>query len=268
MKIIGTNQGQRGDLIIGTVVARAIKEKFPNSHFTLGINKQYEDMKELFYNHPYIDNISIWEGYDNWPTTNDVKLMEQFDLVLHPMPQHPNNHCWYQLVNHQTEASCIMNGLTPPKNLQCSLFRWFDLIPEYNNVICISPFTAWEKKNITIEKWQEIIDYIHNKGISIIQIGDKNEYKFNHTYKATFSYLESTTIMLSCKFLICLEGGMNWVASAYGQKVLGLMGLHYDGLKSSKLYQPVNPNAIYLESDKAENISNRLIYKAIDELLL
>ena len=48
IKIIGTNQGQRGDLIMGTVVAKAIKERFPDSHFTLGINQKYQDMEDLF----------------------------------------------------------------------------------------------------------------------------------------------------------------------------------------------------------------------------
>ena len=45
IKIIGTNQGQRGDLIMGTVVAKAIKERFPESHFTLGINKKYQELQ-------------------------------------------------------------------------------------------------------------------------------------------------------------------------------------------------------------------------------
>ncbi len=269
IRIVGTNQGQRGDLIMGTVVARAIKEKFPDSHFTLGINKQYEDMSPLFLNHPYIDNIHIWQTYDGWPNSGDINWLQILkpDILLHPMPQHPNSHCWYKLVNHQTESSCIMNGLVPPKDLQCYLNKYFELNNKYKNYICIAPFTAWDKKNISNEKWQWIISYLTFHGNPVIQLGNSNEFKFRNTQQPELSYFDSVKLMLSCKFLICLDGGMNWVASAYNHPTLGLMGLHYDGLESSKLYQPINQNGHYLESDRAENIPNELIFKKIDEMI-
>lgn len=267
LNICGCNQGQRGDLIMNTVVARAIKEKFPSSHFSLGINKRYGDMKELFYLHPYIDSITVWDGYDNWPTQNDINCTKKFDIVLHPMPRHPNDHCWYNLINRQTEASCIMNGFVPPKDLSCYLNRYFNLDGKYKDCVCISPFTAWDKKNISNKKWQEIIDYITNKGYNVIQIGDRNEFKFKNTEKINCSYFESVKVMLSCRFLITLDGGMNWVSSAYQHKTLGLMGLHYDNLKSSELYQPINKNARYLESNTAENIDNKIIFNQMDLLL-
>lgn len=275
LQIIGTNQGQRGDLIMGTVVARAIKEKFPNSYFSLGINKQYEDMAPLFYNHPYIDSVSIWEGYDNWPTQNDIQHAKQFDVVLSPMPQHPNSHCWYKLVNHQTEASCIMNGLTPPKDLQCYLTKYFE-VQGSKDYIAISPFTAWDKKNISIEKWQSIIDYIvKTRGFNVLQLGGANEHRFENTFYPNdmhyswmpWNYFESVKKMLGCTFTITLDGGLCWAASAYNHPTLGLMGLHYNGLNSSKLYQPINLNGHYLEAPRAEDIPNELIFQKIDEMI-
>lgn len=265
-KIIFGNQGQRGDLIMNTVVARAIKEKFPNCHTSMSINKQYEDMKELFYNHPYIDSVSIWEGYDDWPTQNDINHAKNFDIILHPMPQHPNNHCWYNLVNYQTEAACIMNGFTPPKDLSCILNKYFEVKKQIKSV-CISPFTAWERKNISSEKWQSIIDYIYNKGYLVFQIGSKNEYKFNNTIKEDLTYIESTKLALGCDLVIGLDGGFSWLMSAYKHPFLGLYGHSYDNLISPKVYEPINPNSTYLESFRAQDIPNDIIFQKIDELL-
>ena len=278
MRIIGTNQGQRGDLIMGTVVARAIKERFPDSSFTLGINKLYEDMKPLFYNHPYIDDIVIWENYDNWPSVNDVRKAYEYNLILNPMPQHPNSHCWYNLVKHQTEASCIMNGLTPPKDLSCHLNKYFGPIDKFKDYIAISPFTAWERKNISLQKWQSIINYIDSKGFQVLELDAPRAPErgwFNRTFYPNspiyswppWDYFYSVKAMLSCKFLICLDGGLSWVASAYKFPVLGLYGYHYDGLISPKVYEPINPDAIYLEAGKAEDIPNELIFKKIDEMI-
>lgn len=270
MKIIGTNQGQRGDLIIGTVVARAVKEKFPNSHFVLGINSRYKDMQELFKHHPSIDDVHIWEEYDNWPNQNDRNYIQSnnFDIVLHAMPRHPNDHCWYNLVNHQTEASCIMNGLTPPKNLNCFLNKYFDPYKEYENHVCIAPFTAWQKKDLSINKWEKIVSFIVKKGFKVVQIGNDTDPVIRGVEKKNnLSYFESTKIMLSCRLLICLDGGMSWVASAYQHPVLGLYGYHYENLISPKLYQPLNPNAVYLEALKAEDIGDDLIFANIQQKL-
>lgn len=266
MKIIGTNQGQRGDLIIGTVVAKAIKERFPQSHFTLGINKQYQDMVDLFKYHPYIDDVHIWDQYDNWPNQYDINFLRSnnYNLILDPMPKHPNDHCWYNLVNHQTEAACIMNGFTPPKDLNCILNRYFDLDKKYTNYISIAPYTAWTKKNISDQKWEEIVNFLNTKNIKVIQLGADSEKIIKGCEKINgLSYFESVKIMLSTKLLICLDGGMSWVASAYQHPVLGLYGYHYDRLLTPKVYEPLNKNAIYLEAEHAENINFELIKETI-----
>ena len=267
--IIGGNQGQFGDLLMMTVVARAIKEKFPSSKYILGINKKYWDIEPLFRFHPYIDKIIQWDGYDNFPTQNDINLFNEIkpDIFLNPMSKHPNEHCWFNLVKHQTEAMCIQNGFSPPSDLSCYLNKYFLPNFKYSNYVCIAPFTAWEKKNISNQKWQKIIDFIYSKGMKVLQIGATNEFKFKNTEKEDFNYFESVKAMLSCRMLITLDGGMNWVASAYQQKVLALMGFHYEGLETSKLYQPINKNAIYLESNRAENINDNLILKTIEIML-
>lgn len=270
IKIIGTNQGLRGDLIMGTVVARAIKEKNPDCHFTLGVNNLFSDMNDLFKNNPYIDEIHNWTKYDLWPGQMDIDYLEnnKYDLILNPMPQHPNSHCWWMLVKNQCEASCIANGLTPPSNLQCYLEKWFK-IPNYRDCITIFPFTNGKEKNLSIEKWQKIIDYISNQGLIVIQLGTKEEFKFNNTLQLKTDYFESTKIMLGSIFTIGLDSSCAWLSSAYNHNFLGLFGYlsPYPGLDSSKLYQPINPNGHYLEAPRAEDIPNELIFNKIDEMI-
>lgn len=276
LKILGTNQGQRGDLIMDTVVARAIKEKFPDSIFTLGINKQYEDMVPLFEKHPHIDMVVIWDGYDNWPTQEDLNIINQEkpNLFLPPMPKHTHD-MWYNLVNNQVEESCMMNGFVPPKDLSCYLEKWFE-VPSCKDYIAISPFTAWDKKNISKEKWQLIINYIvKERGFNVLQLGGPNEYHFENTFYPNdfiyswlpWDYFQSVKKMLGCAFLLCLDGGLSWCASAYKFPILGLYGYHYYNLLTPKVYEPINPNAIYLEASKAEDIPNELIFSKIDEMI-
>lgn len=275
--ILGGQQGQFGDCIISTVVARAIKEKYPNSYYIYGINKKYWEMEPLFKNHPSIDKVIKWEGYDNWPTNNDINIINNIkpDIFLHPMSKHPNDQFWQLLVNHQSEAATIMQGLTPPKDLSCYLEKYFE-VPSCKDYIAISPFTAWDKKNISKEKWQAIINYIvKERGFNVLQLGAPNEYHFKDTFYPNdgmyswppWDYFQSVKKMLGCTFIITLDGGLNWVSSAYSNPTLALLGHHYDGLNTSKLYQPINVNGYYLEAPKAEDITNELIFAKIDEMI-
>ena len=77
IKAIGWNLGQIGDIIMNTVVSRGFKEQYPDSHLTLGIYKEYSDMKDLFINHPFIDDVHIYDSYNNWPNDNDKKFLNR-----------------------------------------------------------------------------------------------------------------------------------------------------------------------------------------------
>lgn len=277
MNILFGNAGQYGDLIMNTVVARAIKEKFPESTLTMGIGNIYKEIEPLFKNHPIIENTHVWDSYDKWPTQKDIEYFEnnKYDIILNAMPQHPQNHLWYKLINHQCEAVTIMNGLTPPKDLSCYLEKYFE-VPSCKDYIAISPFTAWNKKNISKEKWQAIINYIvKERGFNVLQLGAPNEYHFKDTFYPNdgmyswppWDYFQSVKKMLGCTFIITLDGGLNWVSSAYSNPTLALLGHHYDGLNTSKLYQPINVNGYYLEAPKAEDIPNELIFAKIDEMI-
>jgi ADP-heptose:LPS heptosyltransferase len=271
MKAIGWNLGQRGDIVMNTVVARGFKEMYPNSHLTLGIYKEYADMAKLFLNHPYIDDVHVYDSYHDWPNDNDINFLKtsKFDKVYHGMPSHSRSD-WYNHCKSQTEEACLMNNINPPKDLQCILSKWFDINQEYNNYVCISPFSSANKKDLSIEKCNEIVNFINSLGYHVLQLSAYNQPKLdNCTYLKT-DYFNSVVNMLSCKALITVNTGMSWTASAYSHKVLGLYGIDtwgYHGLKTSKVYEPINPNATYLSSENVNNIDMELIKDSIVKIL-
>jgi ADP-heptose:LPS heptosyltransferase len=258
MKAIGWNLGQRGDIVMNTVVARGFKEEFPNSHLTLGIYKEYADMKDLFKHHPYIDDIHIYDSYHNWPNDKDTEFIKNsnFDKVYNGMPQH-SRYDWYNYCESQTEEACLMNGIKPPKNLQCNLTKWFDNNKDYSNFICIAPFSSSEKKDLSMDKANEIVKLVKELGFEVLQLSSTKQPKLNNVTFNETDYFNSVVNMLSCKLLITINTGMSWVSSAYNHKTLGLYSIEhwgYEGLKSSKIYEPINPNAIYLKSSHPNDI--------------
>jgi ADP-heptose:LPS heptosyltransferase len=266
MKIIGFNAGMRGDLVMNTVACRAAKQKWPDCYLTFGIGKPFEDMAPLFEKHPHIDKIHIWESYGGL-TEGDKKYIEEekFDKIFNPMPEHKSSN-WYNEVKCQTEEVCRMHDLEPPEDLSCYLEKWFKPV-RIKKTINIVPFTAHEPKNMSIGRWYEIINYIHKKGYTVTQLSSYDQPKLQGIYQQRAPYFNTVHNALFNDLLITLDSGMSWVASAYKLPVLGLYGWHYPNQKSSKSYQPINPNAIYLEAAHANEIPMEEIFETIDKML-
>lgn len=270
LKFAGFNMQLLGDIIMNTVAARSHKQLYPDSHLTLCVANKYGDLKDLFKNHPYIDDFHVYEGYDGI-TQNDIKYLQdnKFDHIYNPMPQHKYVNWWQNPdISVQTAEVCQMHDLPIPEELFCFLTRWFG-VPNYKDCITIFPFTNGKEKNLSIEKWQQIIDYISNQGFIVIQLGAKDEFKFNNTLQPKSNYFESTKTMLGSKFTIGLDSSCSWLSSAYNHPFLGLFGYlyPYSGISTSKIYQPINFEARYLEAPRAEDIPNELIFQEIDIMI-
>jgi hypothetical protein len=188
MKAIGFNQGQIGDLGMNMIACRAFKEAYPDSHLTFGINKKYQSIAPIFEKNELIDDIRIWENYDNWPSDNDKQYLldKKFDKVFHPMPQHKYDN-WY-IKYHHTEAVCMMHDLIPPKNLQISFNRWFELDEKYKDCVALTCFSSVGAiRDIPKDFANKIIDYIHSLGLKTIQLGLKDHPRLiNYIRKQTF----------------------------------------------------------------------------------
>jgi ADP-heptose:LPS heptosyltransferase len=271
IKALGFNQGQIGDLAMQVVLCKRFKNIFPDSHITFGINKKYESCKDIFKENKYIDDIKIWDGYDDWPTKIDKKFLDdyssEYDYIFNPMSCHIDQQ-WYTKTHH-IQAFANNHGLGKIEDLKIDLERWFDLDKKYKNCIAITAFSsATGIRDIPKDFCNKIIDYIHSLGYETIQLGLKNHEKLNTTYEPIGgSVIEDVIIAASCKMVLTTDTGMNWIMSGYKQNVLGLY--------SSKSYPihaplynrtPINPNALYLESDYVGNISLETIFNYINLL--
>jgi ADP-heptose:LPS heptosyltransferase len=270
MKAVGFNQGQIGDLAMNLIACRAFKDLYPDSHLTFSINKKYESAAPIFLHNDLIDDIKIWENYDNWPSENDKKYLEEnkFDKVFNPMPKHKYDN-WY-LQYHHTEAICLMHDLIPPKDLYIKLNKWFDLDDKYKNCVALTCFSsAGAVRDIPKEFANEIIDYIHSLGLETIQLGLNNHPRLNTTYEPiSKGIFDDVRIALSCKFLLTTDTGMNWILSGYQAKVLGLYSaLSYPTYAPIINRAPRNTNAIYLENYNIKDINFELIKQSINKLL-
>lgn len=270
MKIIGFNQGQLGDLVLNIPLCRAIKEIYPNSHLIFSINKKYAHAAPLFYHHPLIDEFVFWDEYDNWPSEKDQQILKSLnaDIVFHPMPKVCDEN-WIQKM-HFTEIVCKNYGVKPPNNLKTTLIKYFDLISKYKNCIAINPFCSSPAsgRDIPESLCLKIINYIHSLGYETIQLGVSSHKQYPTTYKIpNLSIFEDTKIALSCKMMITIDSGMNYIMSGYEHKVLGLYGKVYHPVGPLKNRTPINENAIYLEGESVGSISEETIFETIKKML-
>ncbi len=270
MKAIGLTQGLRGDLVISTVAARAFKERFPDSKLVLGMHKDFADMAPLFFQHESFDNIHFYDGYDNWPSEIDKEYLgkAKYDIVFNAMAPHLDNEWWRQ--RHQTEENCHMHYLPIPKNIQCALNPWFS-VPDNKKFVAFSPIGGFynypNAKSLSLERAQEIVDFILDAGLQVWQIGHKDEPRLEGVTKKDLSYFDSVKNLLGCKAFITVDTGLCWLSSAYSFPTLGLYSNSYYSPQYIKNIQPIQPNAQYLDAPNVNNIDIELIKQKIIELV-
>lgn len=272
MKIIGFNQGQIGDLIMNLVPLNVVKRLYPESHFIFSINKKYETVAPIFLNHPLINEIKIWDGYDNWPTESDRAWLDKShpDLFFHPMPKLTDNY-WFTK-RHHTQEICRSHGLPEPyeHEMDVSLTRYFELPSGYENCVALTPFSSGgASRDIPYNLCEKIIDFLHKIGLNTIQLGLSSHPRLNTTYpqigKDIFSDIRAA---LACKFVISADTGMSHIMGAYKHKVLGLYGHNaYPVYAPVQHRTPKNVNAIYLDGSTIDSIDESIIYKSIEGLL-
>lgn len=264
MKAIGFNQGQYGDLCMCTVACRAFKRDFPDSILYLGINKRYESIKDIFLHNNYIDKIHIWDQYDGWPSEIDKLniINEKFDKIFDPMPKHTTD-LWY-LQNHQTKELCLMHDLKPPEDIQVSLNKYFE-VDRNKKTVAINMFaeTRAEDKTPSIKKAKEIISLLKSLNYRPVQIGLPNQEQIcEDRFIGTF--IDTVKFVLSCDFLLTVDSAMSWIASGYSFPTIGLYSYTYYPMSyTARNWQPINPNAVYLEDKRIDEIEIDKVASAI-----
>lgn len=274
MRAIGFCQGQRGDLIISTVAARAFKQRYPDAHLTLGVNQRYTDMIPLFYQHPYFDDFHVYEEYDNWPGRRDqlYLLSSGYNAVYPAMPKRHNEATWWQ-TEHQAQNICSVYGLIPPQDIQCILTPWFrpygQDMRDYVAFNYIGAFYAGypNAKSYSPERAAEIVRIVRGLGYKVIVLGDPNEPLLEGTERRPLTYVESVKTMLSCRAFIGIDSGLTWAASAYSFPTLACYSDAYYSPAHISNIQPRNPNSRYLSAPNVNEISVDAIVGAVREIL-
>ena len=268
MKAIGFNQGQYGDLCINLIACRAFKRDYPESKLYFGINKKYESLKYIFLNNPLIDDIHIWDQYDGWPSYIDQNYLDmmKFDKIFNPMPKHTQED-WYQY-RHQTQELCLMHKLNPPENLKINLIKYFntDKNPKYV-AINFQAETRGQDKTPSLEQSQQIINLLIKLGYKPVQIGLSNQPEICKD-KFIGTFFDTIKFVLSCDFLLTVDSAISWIASGYEFPTIGLYSRSYYPMAyTSKNWQPINNNGIYIEDNKINNIKLEIIESAIKNII-
>lgn len=267
MKAIGFLGGHAGDLMMCLVAAKAHKEKYPNSKLTFSASKKHSGILPLTLSSKFVDSIHTWDGYDDWPNTEDKLYLTSniYDIIYPPNQKHTNEF-WY-LQKHQTAEACERYGLHIPNSLKIDLSKTWDNKKE--NYIAIAPFgvTRGQDKNMTAEQANKIVNLILKLGFIPVQLGTKEEFSICEN-RFFGNFIDSVIFMTSCRALVTVDTAMSWIASAYNVPTVGLYGYEYYAMaKSSKNWQPINPNAIYLESNRASNIIIERVEEALKQII-
>ena len=254
--------GQYGDLVINTVAIKWLKKLYPDCHFTLGIAEKYSSIAPLF-NHNYlIDDIHIYEGYDNFPTENDKQylLKQNFDGIFNPMPKHFPG-AWYNHVHYGVIYSLIQ-GLGFPDDLQCYLNPWFGDNENFRRCVTISAFPSKSQqldKTLSIKKWEKIVSAINKMGYRCIQLGGKYDIPIKGAERPDFNWVEAAQALHCSVLQITTDTSWAWIGSAYQCNVIGLYGKNYPDLINIQSHCPINPHATYFTSEKVNDIDEEKI---------
>lgn len=264
-RVIGFNQGQYGDICMAYVAAKSLKQTQKDLKFTLGINKDFADIAPLFLYNDVIDDVHIWEAYDNWPSYNDKQTIKNYDVVYNPMQPHTESN-WY-LHRHQIEELCKMHSISIPLNLRINLKDYFSHGVKNRIAVSLLGKTRGNEKSLNLENAKRLCEALSKKfNLDVYQIGAPNEPSYCNKFIGTF--FDATKFLLESKFFITVDTCWSWIASGYNKPTIGLYSYnYYKGSTSSKNWQPINDNALYIDSDNVNNIQIETIFDAITQQL-
>lgn len=270
MKIYNGQAGQFGDAIMSLKVSEHLHSLYPKDELVSGISFKYQSLLPILSTIPYINQWIIWEGYcDTFPTQFDRNVIKAnlFDIFFNPMSGNHKSD-WYK-DTHQVADMFLRNDLRPPEDLQINLPPTV-VREDLKNAVAFAPFpnNGIGSKCLNVNKAQIIVDHLKMHDMEVIQLGSIFEPVLKKSYKPRTNWLDTAVILNSVKFLITADTAVSWLGSAYKAKTIGLYGYegYYNGIETSKNWQPVNPNAHYLEAPNCNDIPNEKIFELIDKM--
>lgn len=271
-KILLGRQGQIGDLFLNLPAIKYLNKTF-GYEIDMPVNKKYIDIIPLFYNLDYLNGVVVLDGYDNFPTAKDIKLLQTriYDKVFNPMQTHLSE---WKYSQHQASAVLFddSGGKMSLSIEQCQieLNQWFD-IEQNKDTISLAAFAGFyapkNDKRLSEDKAQKICNFIISKGFKCLQIGGPDEPRLNGAIFKDTTFFQSIKNILSCKFHIGTDTGSSWCVSGYKAPQIGLYSSDRYGKEFIKNIQPVNPNGVYLDAPNVNDIPDELIFEKIEEMI-
>tara|TARA_B100000131_G_scaffold47175_1_gene41837 strand:- start:1184 stop:2005 length:822 start_codon:yes stop_codon:yes gene_type:complete len=261
--------GQFGDMIIQEPTLRKIINDNPNTKIVMGGHKKYFEILELYKDyHKNIIDFKCWDEYTpktGWPSENDKKYIEEnnFDMMYEVAPTHKEVD-WVKH-RHITEEMGNMFGVS---NDTCDIqLPMLEGVKKEKGSVALAPISSDFYRTLGKENLSSIVSNLSDRGYTIYHLAGPNENDIKNTIKIQTSYVECVRKMLSTDFLITVDTGMNWVASAYNHPTIGLYSIMFNPHGgTTKNWQPVNKNAIYLEARWVNEININDILKAIKKM--
>ena len=261
--------GQYGDIIMQEPGLREFIKNNPETKIILGCSQKYKGVLPLYYN--YHDNIigyKIWEGYNDWPTKADSEYIESqnFDAMFpEKIPVHEQRD-WVKYRHITIETALMLGVSATTTNITLNTLEGIVKEPKTVALHLFSSLWPGGVRSVGIEKQNIIVNYLISKGYKVYQLSAPHQPKIENTVFVKGSYFDSCKKMLSTDFLITCDSGMPWVASAYNHPMIGLYSFGYNPIVgTTKNWQPVNPNASYLESYFANDIPVNIILDEINK---
>jgi len=255
--------GGMGDSVQLSMYLAGIKRKWPESHITVyckypevfrnnpivneighyeipnwfSVLEQTKHMYDIYYDlrycgHVYYNNTSTPklqkekklqdEKFQKYRWFYDNFLTGNYKLTSFGKP------IW-QLVADSTNLECspkdMFIDITPDENDYVKRFKYAYKINRYVTVHDFAMF-GWQTKCWPMEKWTDVIKFLKDKGIAVVQLGTGYE----HLMEGVISQLGRTELHQSAALIkhaelhIDIEGGLVHIAKAVGTKSLVLFG--------------------------------------------
>lgn len=265
IKACGWQQGEFGDIVLSSTLCRTFKGLYPDSFLTLACNKKYSNILPLFYNNKFIDGFHLWDIYDDWPGQQDHKFIYTQDYVYTAMPQHKDLFWYNKPGAHNISEIHNMYGFPEPKNKQCYLNKWFDLLPNHNKTITASVFASGHHpdqlaRTFSVEKIKELFSSIELMGYNVIRLDTRFEPEIEDRWPASkLPLIEAARILCSSRLHVTCDTSWSWIADGYSHNTIGWARL--------PAYVPINPNGYYFIDNTIQNIPLELITEKIKEKL-
>jgi heptosyltransferase-3 len=263
-----------GDILMGTTVVRALKQKFPDS--TIDFITQAQNVNILEGN-PDISKIVVKEDYwqanlhiiDNgYDEVFRLAMSNLYDTCWHHLPDQQNQHLveWYA-------KRAGIDKLDDP-NIYINLSNddiadvddyWSDL-PSDKKIVGFHTSTGAHyggarvnSKDWPIEYFNNLATQVSEAGYTIVQLGAFNDKKIKAPgiidLTGKFSFKQNAEAIKRCSFFFGLDSGPSYLAGWAGTKSIIMMGATQNQTKDNNgpAVGSRNSNVTYINPARPDN---------------